>query len=333
MRPSLQWVLPVAGLLAVSCSEAPQAIPQEEAADEPIHERSSSSTSEAVASKSHESAKASRAPAFPEIVGVDSPIEADALWTAYYITPVTKSAPEDGRVLTFTDLAGKKMRYTITGNSFHQAELEAVAVGIDKEGRKRFGYRVEEGVWRELPPGSMGMGNRMNPLVPLVHIAADQSIYPYGSLVHVPGAEGRDFGDGNRMTGYFWVSDSGGKIKGDHFDLFVGQEEIYSGFLDIVRNKLHATKIYPLPTLETSWDPRHQSGLVRVLLSTGHLEAAAEGGQIDPRMLESALVAFQKDQPFIPAAEYGDPGAATSRWFLTQAAVRGHKAEALGGAE
>ncbi len=264
---------------------------------------------------------------FPEIAGVDSPVETDILWTAYYIAPVTRDDPEKGRTLTFTDLAEKKIRYTVTGKSFRRAEMEAVAVGIDKEGKTRFGYRVDEGVWRELPEGSMGMGNKVNALVPLVHVAADQSTYPYGSLVHVPEAVDREFGDGKKMTGYFWIADTGGRIEGDHFDLFVGREEVYSGFLDTVKHQHHQTKIYPLPRVEKSWDPRNHAGLTRVLISTGHLDAPPDSEKVKDETLREALVAFQKDQPFIPSAEYGDPDAATTLWFLTQAAVKARSAE------
>ncbi|MCB1232024.1 MAG: hypothetical protein KDN19_17275 [Verrucomicrobiae bacterium] len=343
-RPAWWWVA-AAGLALISCSDttekdapreeavaekpAPEAVEEKAAPESPIEVHTGPAEPEPAEKPAAPEKKAApkdaaadEGMAMPEIVGVESPIDTDIRWTAYYIAPVTKTEPEEGRTLTFTDLAGKKIRYTVTGKSFHRAEMEAVAVGIDKDGKKRFGYRVSEGVWRELPEGSMGMGNKVNALVPLVHIAADQGTYPYGSLVHVPDAVGFEFGDGKKMNGYFWVADSGGRIEGDHFDLFVGQSQVYSGFLDTVKHQHHQTTIYPLPKVEKAWDPRNNAGLARVLIATGHLSAPAGEEKVGDEILREAVVGFQKDQPFIPAAEYGDPDAATTLWFLTQAAIQ-----------
>lgn len=198
-------------------------------------------------------------------------------------------------------------------------------LAIDKGGNRRFGYRVSEGVWKELPEGGMGMGNEMNTLVPLVHIAAQQSTYPYGSMVHVPKAEGIEFVEGKPMRGYFWIGDTGGRIQGDHFDLFVGEKEVYSGFFDTVKQAHHKTRIYPLPKVAKEWDPRNNSGLARILVATGHLKAPDATKEKDATVskddLREALAAFQKDEAFIPPAEYGDPDGAATLWFLVQAAL------------
>ena len=246
------------------------------------------------------------------------PREVDIRWTAYYITSVEAADTGKGKKISFTDKIGKKIQYSITGDSYERAEVEAVAVGIDKEGKKRYAYRVDKDEWIELPTGSMGMGNRVNPLVPLVHVAADQSKIPYGSMVHVPDAEGYEFTPGNKMSGYFWVGDVGSLIKGDHMDLFVGHEEVYSSFVDTVKKPHKPTKIYKIPKLDEEHNPGLQSGLSKILRKAGYLDRDEE---VPVEEIEAALLKFQKDQPHIPESEYGQARAATTLWFLTHVVV------------
>ncbi|MDF1659675.1 MAG: 3D domain-containing protein [Verrucomicrobiales bacterium] len=271
-----------------------------------------------VISGANEKSEGEASPFPPGMSNHGNPVEADVRWTAYYITPVEKAEPGEGEEVTFTDIEGKKIQYSITGDSAKRAEMEAVAVAIDKEGKKRYVYQAEKGEWIELPVGSMGMGNRVNPLVPLVHVAADQSEFPYGSLVHVPMAEGYEFTAGQKMSGYFWVGDVGSLIKGNHMDLFVGEEEVFSSFVDHVENPHKETKIYKLPKLDEEYNPGLQSGLSKILHEAGFLDREEE---VPVEEIEAALLEFQKSQPLIPESEYGQARAATTLWFLTQAVV------------
>ena len=81
---------------------------------------------------------------------------------------------------------GEKVRVVLTTSSYHAATIEAVAVGIDKEGRKRYFYRFKNDVWYELPEGVEAMGNQTDALTRLTHIAADPKRYPYGSMIYLP---------------------------------------------------------------------------------------------------------------------------------------------------
>lgn len=246
------------------------------------------------------------------------PVEVDVRWTAYYITPVEKAEPGEGTEVSFTDIEGKKIQYCLTGESARRAEMEAVAVAVDKEGKKRYAYQAEKGEWIELPVGSMGMGNRVNPLVPLVHVAADQSDIPYGSMVHVPDAEGYEFTEGQKMTGYFWVGDVGSLIKGDHMDLFVGHEEVFSSFVENVEKPHKKTRIFKRPDLPEEYNPGLQSGLSKILHQAGFLDREEE---VPVEEIEAALLEFQKSHPLIPESEYGQARAATTLWFLTHVVV------------
>lgn len=244
--------------------------------------------------------------------GVESPKQTEMEWTAYYVTPVRFS--EAGQAVVFEDRHGRRHTVRLTRKSAREAEMEAVAVGVDKKGELRFAYRAGPGIWRELPEGSQGMGNRMNPLVPMRHVAADQTIFPYGSMVYVPVAAGVRIGN-RRMDGYFWVADSGGRIRGHHMDLFVGEHENYEAFVKSNHPTHHPTRIYPLPRPAKGYDPRTKAGLAALMVGAGSLAA---DGAADEERVKRALETWQRKNPFIPEPEYGNPKAATTLWFLVQ---------------
>jgi hypothetical protein len=72
----------------------------------------------------------------PEVFGVN-PIEVNIHWTAYYVAPVEKTTPGKGHTVVAVDRQGKQVPVALTTSSYDAATIEAVAVGIDKEGRKR----------------------------------------------------------------------------------------------------------------------------------------------------------------------------------------------------
>jgi hypothetical protein len=72
----------------------------------------------------------------PEVFGVN-PIQVEIHWTAYYVAPVEKTTPGKGHTILVVDRQGKKVSVALTTSSYDAATVEAGAVGIDKEGRKR----------------------------------------------------------------------------------------------------------------------------------------------------------------------------------------------------
>jgi 3D (Asp-Asp-Asp) domain-containing protein len=237
--------------------------------------------------------------------------------------PATRAAkmadPGKGKIVTYTDLSGKVHKLRVTTECYNQAEIEAAAVGVDKDGVEHFAYRVGPGVWKELPQGCAGMGNKLNALVPLDHVAAEQRKFPYGSMIFVPMAVGLKLGDAAPSDGYFWVSDVGSAIKGNHFDLFVGNESVYKDFTGRDAKPTYATTIFRLPTPPKGMDPRTDEGLAAILRRGGYLKD--EANPAEKYQVLDALVLFQQANPHIPVAEYGNPRAATTLWFLIQAAL------------
>ena len=161
------------------------------------------------------------------------------------------------------------------------------------------------------------MGNQFNALAPLIDVAADQKRYPYGSMIYVPDAVGKKFADGESMDGYFWVADTGGDIVGDHFDAFIGDETLYRDFTSRKIKPYYKTTIYKLPTLPEAKNPRTDAGLAAILRDIGLIAESPP-----KEALDAALLSFQRANSQIPPAEYGNPAAATTLWFLTQAELK-----------
>jgi 3D (Asp-Asp-Asp) domain-containing protein len=225
----------------------------------------------------------------PEVFGVKR-VDVNIHWTAYYVTPVEKTTPDKGHPVLVMDNQGNKARVFLTTSSYDKANREAVAVGIDKKGRKFYAYRVKEDVWHELPPGAAAMGNAVNVLVPLIDVAADQKRYPYGSMIYLPDAVGYKFADGESSDGYFWVGDAGGAIVGNYFDVFLGDETLYEEFTRRKIKDRNKTTIYKLPNLPKAKNPRNDAGLAAIFRDIGLITDSAEPPPKEA--LDAALLSF-----------------------------------------
>ncbi|AZZ38267.1 hypothetical protein CIK05_02845 [Bdellovibrio sp. qaytius] len=73
-------------------------------------------------------------------------------------------------------------------------------------------------------------------LDPFYSVAADNSIYPLGTVIYIPTVAGTVLPDGSTHDGYFIVRDSGGNIDGNgRFDFFTGDFGLNASnpFLDL----------------------------------------------------------------------------------------------------
>lgn len=91
---------------------------------------------------------------------------------------------------------------------------------IDATSRSRFG----------LANGEYGDGVKNYRLVPFRTIAVDPTFIPYGSVVYIPSFRGQSFKLPNGVTtthdGYFFAADTGGGIKQNHIDIFIGTDTV-----------------------------------------------------------------------------------------------------------
>lgn len=74
-----------------------------------------------------------------------------------------------------------------------------------------------------------GMGVKNYSLIPYRTIAVDPNVIPYGSVVFIEDAVGKEItlSDGTTFThdGYFFAGDTGGAIKNKHIDVFTGNNK------------------------------------------------------------------------------------------------------------
>lgn len=260
----------------------------------------------------------------------------NALFTLYYVAEVStaKKGGVTGKVQTAD---GKWIKYRVSPADHRQANMQGTVVSTEPDGKRIVSSIVRIGVWKDLPDGWRGRGNRQNPLVPYRSVAADQKIYPYGSRLYLPSVDGYKTPDGQTLDGYFWVADVGGRIKGRlRFDIFVGDQPVFREIQKFDAAKWRgAVVIDRLPSVPKAWDPRTVAGLRKVLghagcNSTGDVDATkaktTSVRRIDGK-LKACLIEFQKRHDKIPAVEHGMVMGTITLWHLTQAALAGDKAK------
>lgn len=266
----------------------------------------------------------SLSPASEETLAEKSGAQVEGDLTGYYIKNIRLKSDGKGNKIALTNLDGNRVEYWLEHGEYKQAEMQAVAQAEKLDGSFKSIYRIREGEWIQLPPGSMGMGNRMNPLVPFHHVAADQSFWPFGSMIYCKEMDGRKTMDGKIHDGFFWVADVGGLIKGrDRFDVFVGEEKVFLDLLDKYADPENEPKeqfeIFPLPKAPSAdLDPLMGiRPVVEILKRKGY---ALSGEERTDEEIEKELTKFQKKHPKIREAEYGNRRGATTLWFLMAAA-------------
>jgi 3D (Asp-Asp-Asp) domain-containing protein len=116
----------------------------------------------------------------------------------------------DGKLQTF-NYAGLSKKKQVNCRPYHR---------FTKSGRIRF--QEARGPYGD---GATGIYS----LIPLRSIAVDPKLIPYGSVVFIPKARGLKikFSSGEVIThdGYFFANDTGGAIKKNHIDVYVGNEK------------------------------------------------------------------------------------------------------------
>jgi 3D (Asp-Asp-Asp) domain-containing protein len=79
--------------------------------------------------------------------------------------------------------------------------------------------------------GPFGDGVAGCQLVPYRTVAADPAFLKSGTVIFVPSAVGEKLPNGEKHDGYFFVGDAGGAIKGNHLDIFQGDQPAGFSFI------------------------------------------------------------------------------------------------------
>jgi len=101
-----------------------------------------------------------------------------------------------------------------------------------------------------------GRGATGGPISPLLTIAADTSVLPFGTSVYIPELEGMPTDDqGTRHDGCFIVQDRGSKVTGKHVDVFTGQEAVTKVWNAIVPSNQGVTIVIDSPKCQRAPTP------------------------------------------------------------------------------
>jgi 3D (Asp-Asp-Asp) domain-containing protein len=99
--------------------------------------------------------------------------------------------------------------------------IDCIAYFVPKVGFTRF----------EISKEPMGHGAPGFVLVPYRTVAADPEVLLAGAVLFMPEAVGQILPDGQKHDGYFMVADTGSAIKGNHLDIFQGDQIVNFPFI------------------------------------------------------------------------------------------------------
>lgn len=180
------------------------------------------------------------------------------LWATYYYLPQYKV--HSGNI-PIRGMDGKELGPTLSLADWCNAALEGSMQILFEDGSLAtynyagttddsavdcssiFSFKLGRTKFR-LAKGSYGDGIRNYILVPYRTIATDRNVIPPGTVLYIPDARGAviTLPDGQIIThdGYFFAGDTGGAIKGNHIDVFIGKHN-HSSFFPWVGNQSSKT--------------------------------------------------------------------------------------------
>lgn len=158
------------------------------------------------------------------------------LWATFYYSKVLKDTknPND---IPLLDMQGNKLGPTLRQDDWCRAGIEGTAIidgvvynyaGTVGSPQTSCPYKPAETTRWKKSPFKFGIGCRNNPLIPYRTLATDPKFIPFGTKVFIPAAVGVKYQvDGQEYVhdGYFEAGDTGGAIKSNHIDVFIGNVE------------------------------------------------------------------------------------------------------------
>jgi 3D (Asp-Asp-Asp) domain-containing protein len=171
----------------------------------------------------------------------ESVVESElTLWATYYYLHQASHNPNG---IPLRDMRGEELGPRLQIKDWCYAAMEGSVNIIEEDGQlitynyagsessnpvncsAYFSWNVSRSKFREAF-GAYGDGVEDYKLVPFRTIAVDPSKIAYGSVVYIEAARGTSLTmpDGSEKVhdGYFFAGDTGGAIKGDHIDVYIG---------------------------------------------------------------------------------------------------------------
>ena len=187
--------------------------------------------------------------AFTMVLSVGQAQDTLTLWATYYYVPSLTHDPQGvdlrnaqeeptGLRLSACDWCTAAIEGTVMverAGSYHLLNYAGRSDSMQQDCRRcpRYasygGYaRTGRVLWE--PSTGYGLGVRNWQLVPYKTVAVDPALIPYGTVLYIAEAVGVAFvdaqGDSVRHDGYFFAGDTGGGIRGNHIDVFLGTDTL-----------------------------------------------------------------------------------------------------------
>jgi len=180
-----------------------------------------------------------------------------SLWATYYYTPIFPYSKKEKYAIL--DMKGRSFGPRLSAKDWCNAALQGSFsisypsgkiqtfnyAGLSKKMQvncKKYHRFTKSGRIRFMEArGPYGDGaTGIYSLIPLRSIAVDPKLIPYGTVIYIPKAKGLkiEFSTGETIIhdGYFFANDTGGAIKKNHIDVYVGNEK-HSELSVFVRSK------------------------------------------------------------------------------------------------
>jgi len=184
-------------------------------------------------------------------------LKALSLWATYYHIWHTKTQDKGMPLL---DKNNNKISANISLNDWCKGAIQGTILITSKTGKRHlFNYQDHQGKQQvdcakvmninpswigasgktryRLAQGAFGDGVKNYKLTPYRTIAVDKKKIPYGSVLYIPKARGVSItlpsGQKIKHDGYFFAGDTGGAIKKQHIDVFMGlsPKNIFAHFI------------------------------------------------------------------------------------------------------
>jgi 3D (Asp-Asp-Asp) domain-containing protein len=178
--------------------------------------------------------------AFPLVEPNLAEAERTSLWATYYYLPQVSSVADGFPLL---DMKGKPIGPKLSRRDWCNSAMEGSVRVTDEKGvgttynyagvagssqvdcSPYFDYDVSRTRF-QAAKGAFGDGVKNYRLIPFRTIAVDPTVIPYGTVLYIPKARGQvvTMPDGTTAIhdGYFFAGDTGGLIKENHIDVFIG---------------------------------------------------------------------------------------------------------------
>lgn len=185
------------------------------------------------------------------------------LWATFYYSKVLEPS-DSSHSVPLRDMNDEIIGPYLSYGDWCKAAIEGTVIvngvtynyaGVKSPTQTKCSHKPSERVRWKKTDHKFGIGNKSNPLIPFKSLACDQGtvrnskplpngkFLKFGQKIFIPDAKGVKLPNGEIHDGIFRCDDTGGKITGNHIDVYLGA---VTGGLN------GALKLNPFPFIKSS---------------------------------------------------------------------------------